>query len=86
MIASHLVDPSDIPITWSNIAGLDDVIQELKETVILPVQRKDLFGNSNLTSAPKGEIYENYIKLTVGLPMYGNKFLKIILIDPALFS
>lgn len=54
MIASHLVDPSDIPITWSNIAGLDDVIQELKETVILPVQRKDLFGNSNLTSAPKG--------------------------------
>lgn len=54
MIASHLVDPSDISVNWSCIAGLDDTIQELKETVILPVQRKDLFVESQLTQAPKG--------------------------------
>ncbi|XP_066584571.1 outer mitochondrial transmembrane helix translocase isoform X2 [Prorops nasuta] len=54
MIASHLVDPKDIKVTWKNIAGLEHVIQELKEAVILPIQRKKLFENSLLTQAPKG--------------------------------
>ncbi|XP_015604142.1 ATPase family AAA domain-containing protein 1-B [Cephus cinctus] len=54
MIASHLVDPNDIKISWGNIAGLEHVIQELKETVILPIQRKELFEDSQLTQAPKG--------------------------------
>lgn len=54
MIASHLVDPTDISVDWSSIAGLDETIQELKETVILPVQRKDLFLGSQLTQPPKG--------------------------------
>lgn len=53
IIANHLVDPNDIKISWSNIAGLDNVIQELKETVILPIQRKELFEDSQLTQAPK---------------------------------
>lgn len=54
MIASHLVDPADISVEWSNIAGLDDVIQEIKETVILPIQRRDLFFGSHLSQPPKG--------------------------------
>ena len=54
VIASHLVDPSDIHVTWDDIAGLDDTIQELKETVILPIQRKELFSDSQLTQAPRG--------------------------------
>ncbi|XP_015108521.1 ATPase family AAA domain-containing protein 1-A isoform X2 [Diachasma alloeum] len=54
MIASHLIDPQDIPVSWENIAGLDSVIQELKETVILPIRRKELFEDSKLTQAPKG--------------------------------
>lgn len=54
MIANHLVDPNDIRVSWNNIAGLEHVIQELKETVILPIQRKDLFEDSQLTQAPKG--------------------------------
>lgn len=53
MIASHLVNPSDISVSWANIAGLESVIQELKETVVLPIQRKDLFEDSQLTQAPK---------------------------------
>lgn len=53
VIANHLVDPNDIKISWNNIAGLDSVIQELKETVILPIQRKELFEDSQLTQAPK---------------------------------
>ncbi|XP_070171648.1 outer mitochondrial transmembrane helix translocase [Polyergus mexicanus] len=54
IIANHLVDPNDIKISWNNIAGLDSVIQELNETVILPIQRKELFEDSQLTQAPKG--------------------------------
>ncbi|XP_071442562.1 outer mitochondrial transmembrane helix translocase-like [Hetaerina americana] len=54
VIASHLVDPSDISVSWRDIAGLEDVIQELQDTVILPIQRKELFSDSQLTQPPKG--------------------------------
>ncbi|XP_023029354.1 no mitochondrial derivative [Leptinotarsa decemlineata] len=54
MIAAHLVHPQDITVTWESIAGLEDLIQELRETVILPIQKKELFAYSQLTSAPKG--------------------------------
>ncbi|KAL1123250.1 hypothetical protein AAG570_002336 [Ranatra chinensis] len=54
MIASHLVDPSEITVTWNSIGGLGNVIQEIKETVILPIRRKDLFSDSQLTQPPKG--------------------------------
>ncbi|CAG9763360.1 unnamed protein product [Ceutorhynchus assimilis] len=54
MIAAHLVNPADIKVTWEDIAGLESLIQELRETVILPIQRKDLFLDSLLTTPPKG--------------------------------
>nr|CAD7402928.1 unnamed protein product [Timema poppensis] len=53
IIAGHLVDPSDIPVSWSDIAGLDDVIQEIRETVILPIQKRELFADSQLAQPPK---------------------------------
>ncbi|XP_068150534.1 outer mitochondrial transmembrane helix translocase [Drosophila tropicalis] len=54
MIASHLVVPADIKVQWNDIAGLDLIIQELRESVVLPVQHKDLFKGSKLWQAPKG--------------------------------
>ncbi|XP_056635380.1 outer mitochondrial transmembrane helix translocase [Diorhabda carinulata] len=54
MIAAHLVHPQDIKVTWNQIAGLEGLIQELRETVILPIQKKELFADSQLTTAPKG--------------------------------
>lgn len=42
-------------ITWRDIAGLDEVITELKETVILPVQKRHLFLGSRLLQPPKGQ-------------------------------
>ncbi|XP_037959497.1 ATPase family AAA domain-containing protein 1 [Teleopsis dalmanni] len=54
MIASHLVVPSDIPVSWSDIAGLDSVINELRETVVLPVRHRSLLNQSKLWQAPKG--------------------------------
>jgi ATP-dependent 26S proteasome regulatory subunit len=54
MIASNLVEPSKISTTWSDIAGLEEVVQELVETVIMPIQKRELFSKSQLTQAPKG--------------------------------
>nr|CAD7603605.1 unnamed protein product [Timema genevievae] len=62
MIAGHLVDPSDIPVSWSDIAGLDDVIQELRETVILPIQKRELFVDSQLAQPPKGKVVQSNIE------------------------
>ncbi|KTF85448.1 hypothetical protein cypCar_00000955 [Cyprinus carpio] len=41
-------------ITWHDIAGLDEVITELKDTVILPIQKRHLFEGSRLLQPPKG--------------------------------
>lgn len=54
MIASQIVIPEEINVNWTDIAGLDNLIQELRETVILPVQRRELFAGSRLTQPPKG--------------------------------
>ncbi|XP_041695125.1 outer mitochondrial transmembrane helix translocase-like [Coregonus clupeaformis] len=53
-IAAHLVDPLTMQITWGDIAGLDEVITELKDTVILPIQMRNLFKGSRLLQPPKG--------------------------------
>jgi len=54
LIASQLVDPATINVGFQDIAGLDQLIAELRQTVILPLQRSSLFANSALMSAPKG--------------------------------
>ncbi|XP_067857478.1 outer mitochondrial transmembrane helix translocase-like isoform X2 [Heptranchias perlo] len=53
-IATHLVDPGALKVTWQDIAGLDEVITELQETVILPFQKRHLFHGSKLFQPPKG--------------------------------
>lgn len=51
-IISNTVFPYQV--TWNDIAGLDDVITDLKDTVILPIKKKYLFENSRLLQPPKG--------------------------------
>ncbi|CAG4982194.1 unnamed protein product [Colias eurytheme] len=54
IIASQLVVPDEINVNWKDIAGLDNLIKELRETVILPIQKRELFADSRLTQPPKG--------------------------------
>lgn len=54
VIAANLVVPEDISVTWRDIAGLDNVVQELKESVVLPVKHREMFKTSTLYQAPKG--------------------------------
>ncbi|XP_017269994.1 ATPase family AAA domain-containing protein 1-A isoform X3 [Kryptolebias marmoratus] len=53
-IASHLVDPQTIKVSWRDIAGLDEIIHELQDTVILPFQKRHLLPESKLFQPPKG--------------------------------
>nr|XP_033946830.1 ATPase family AAA domain-containing protein 1-A isoform X2 [Pseudochaenichthys georgianus] len=53
-IASHLVDPQTMMVTWRDIAGLDETINELQDTVILPFQKRHLLTGSKLFQPPKG--------------------------------
>ncbi|XP_062995534.1 outer mitochondrial transmembrane helix translocase-like [Elgaria multicarinata webbii] len=53
-IAAHLVIPRDIKVTWKDIAGLDDMVSELQDTVILPFQQRHLFQHSRLCQPPRG--------------------------------
>ncbi|XP_055709546.1 outer mitochondrial transmembrane helix translocase [Phlebotomus papatasi] len=54
VIASHLIIPEDITVTWKDIAGLDTVIRELRESVVLPIHYRSMFQKSQLYQAPKG--------------------------------
>ncbi|KJE89452.1 ATPase [Capsaspora owczarzaki ATCC 30864] len=55
LIAADIVDPTDIDVTWSSIGGLDKTAAELKECLVLPFRRPDLFATgSKLLHAPTG--------------------------------
>ena len=41
-------------IVLKDVAGLEPLVAELKQAVILPIQKRSLFSNSALMSAPKG--------------------------------
>ncbi|KAL8597382.1 hypothetical protein ACOMHN_056145 [Nucella lapillus] len=53
-IASNLVDPRTMEVGWSSIGGLEEVIRDIKESVILPFRHATLFRHSALLQPPKG--------------------------------
>ncbi|KAK3514689.1 hypothetical protein QTP70_027773, partial [Hemibagrus guttatus] len=53
-VASQLVDPRSMKVTWRDVAGLDDIITELQDSVILPIQKRHLFRGSKLLQPPRG--------------------------------
>lgn len=53
-ILTDLINPRDIPITWKEIGGLDEIIDHLRETVIYPLQHPNLFKQSKLLTTSKG--------------------------------
>lgn len=54
-IAPEVVHPADIPVSFSDIGGLDNIIADLQESVIYPLTLPNLYGSSSpLLSAPSG--------------------------------
>ncbi|KAK7018824.1 ATPase AAA domain-containing protein 1 [Halocaridina rubra] len=54
MIASQLVEPGCLSTSWRDVAGLNAVIRELRETLILPIQQRNRLQTSKLIQPPKG--------------------------------
>ncbi|VDC07076.1 unnamed protein product [Peniophora sp. CBMAI 1063] len=53
-IASEIIHPDDMNVRFSDIAGLEDIIASLQESVIYPLLYPQIFQTSTLLSAPKG--------------------------------
>jgi SpoVK/Ycf46/Vps4 family AAA+-type ATPase len=55
--ASEILNPIDLKVSWKDIGGLDDIIDELQELVVLPFTRPDIFSSkSQLLKPPRGEL------------------------------
>ena len=54
-IASDLVDPLGMVVSWENIGGLEGTINEILETVILPFHDNAFVSDSSLVQPPKGK-------------------------------
>ncbi|EAW13397.1 protein-degrading AAA family ATPase MSP1 [Aspergillus clavatus NRRL 1] len=54
-IAMDVVAPDDIAVSFEDIGGLDEIIEELKESVIYPLTMPHLYSStSSLLTAPSG--------------------------------
>ncbi|CAG89607.2 DEHA2F20086p [Debaryomyces hansenii CBS767] len=57
-LLSCLITPEDISVTFGDIGGLKDIIDELREAVILPLTEPELFAaHSSLVQSPKGVLF-----------------------------
>ncbi|KAG1658557.1 ATPase family AAA domain-containing protein 1 [Nymphon striatum] len=54
MVASQLIEPALLSNCYEEIGGLDDVITNIKDSVILPLQNPHIFSKSDLVRPPKG--------------------------------
>ncbi|KAH8586831.1 P-loop containing nucleoside triphosphate hydrolase protein [Bisporella sp. PMI_857] len=54
-IAMEVVSPEDIPVGFDDIGGLEEIVEELKESVIYPLTMPHLYSRSStLLAAPSG--------------------------------
>ena len=54
-VALEVVAPEDIPVGFDNIGGLEDIIEELKESIIYPLTLPHLYSHGGpLLAAPSG--------------------------------
>ncbi|KAJ2493355.1 mitochondrial dynamin GTPase Msp1 [Coemansia sp. RSA 2050] len=54
-IMGEVILPDDVTVTFGQIGGLDDIIQDLNESVIYPLNHPELFTSpSGLLGSPKG--------------------------------
>uniref|UniRef100_A0A6G1SKM8 ATPase family AAA domain-containing protein 1-B n=1 Tax=Aceria tosichella TaxID=561515 RepID=A0A6G1SKM8_9ACAR len=54
VVASQLIDPDSVEITWSDIGGLDNVISDIKSEVILPMRVPYIIKDSRNHRPPTG--------------------------------
>lgn len=53
-LLADLINPTDIKVSWQDIGGLEEIIDDLRQTVIYPLQHPELFNQSRLLTTSKG--------------------------------
>ena len=53
-ILNDLINPKDINISWNDIGGLNNIISDIRQTIIYPLQHPELFNRSKLLTISKG--------------------------------
>lgn len=57
MVAADVVDPDDLHVGFEDVGGLERTVQMLREEIVLPFSRPDIFQQANasrLLKPPKG--------------------------------
>lgn len=49
LLLDEVIQPNNIGVSFEDIGGLENIKETLKELVMLPLQRPDLFRKSQLT-------------------------------------
>ncbi|ODV79919.1 AAA-domain-containing protein [Suhomyces tanzawaensis NRRL Y-17324] len=58
LLLNSLVTPEEISVLFEDVGGLQDIIDELRETVILPLTEPELFAaHLSLIQSPKGVLF-----------------------------
>lgn len=66
-LLSDVIPPSDIGVSFDDIGALENVKDTLKELVMLPLQRPELFDKGQLTKVPSIAIR---FHTCLSLPLY----------------
>ncbi|CUS22715.1 LAQU0S06e04390g1_1 [Lachancea quebecensis] len=53
-VLASVVLPQDIEVKFSDVGGLEDIIEELTESVIYPLTMSELYTSHSLLTAPRG--------------------------------
>lgn len=73
-----VIDPDDIHTSFDDIAGIDNIKQELQDMIILPLSQPQLFISHSLFTLPKGVLLYGSIQLResgIGPPGTGKTML-----------
>ena len=75
-LLSDVIPPSDIGVSFDDIGALENVKDTLKELVMLPLQRPELFGKGQLTKVP------SFAHMFVSLSLLDIKYVDCVLLQP----
>jgi ATP-dependent 26S proteasome regulatory subunit len=58
ILANQVIHPDDIQVQFEDVGGLDNIVEELRESVIYPLVYPNLFEEVGLVGAPKGQFLQ----------------------------
>lgn len=77
ILVQSVVTPSEIKVGFKDVGGLDDIIEDLRESVLYPLTMPELFGGSNSivvedeSVIPEKTSFSDLLKPPKGVLLYG---------------